>query len=143
MFLLDTDHIGFLQIGQGEECNRLRSRMAAYARDDFYFPIVSFHEQVVGWNNYVNRANDAQGIVRAYRMFQRVLADFAKHQVAPFDEFAAAQFEALRRERIRIGTMDLRISAIALAQDYVVLTRNTVDFGKVPGLRVEDWTAIH
>jgi tRNA(fMet)-specific endonuclease VapC len=142
MFLLDTDHIGLLQLNEGKECERLRARMEAYTRSDFYFPIVSFHEQVVGWNNYVNRAKRTDGVVRAYRMFQVILADFARNQVAPFDDLAAAQFDALRRQRIRIGTMDLRISAIGLAQDYTVLSRNLVDFQKVPGLRVEDWTTV-
>jgi tRNA(fMet)-specific endonuclease VapC len=142
MFLLDTDHVGLLQLGEGDEADRLRSRMNAFARNDFYFPIVSFHEQVMGWNTYVNRAKGSDGVVRGYRMFQVILADFAKNQVAPFDELAAAQFDALRRQRIRIGTMDLRISAIALVRGYTVLSRNLVDFQKVPGLRVEDWTKV-
>lgn len=42
--------------------------------------------------------------------------------------------------RPRIGTMDLKIAAIALANDATLLSRNLRDFGKVPGLRVEDWT---
>ena len=36
--------------------------------------------------------------------------------------------------------MDLRIGAIALANDMTVLTRNLIDFGRVPNLTVEDWT---
>ena len=31
--------------------------------------------------------------------------------------------------------MDLRIAATVLARNYTVLTRNLVDFQKVPGLR--------
>ena len=48
--------------------------------------------------------------------------------------------ERLKRQRIRVGTMDLRIAAIALANGMTVLTRNRADFGRVPNLNVEDWT---
>jgi tRNA(fMet)-specific endonuclease VapC len=46
----------------------------------------------------------------------------------------------LRKERIRIGTMDLRIASIALAEGAAVLTANATDFDKVPGLTIDDWT---
>jgi tRNA(fMet)-specific endonuclease VapC len=36
--------------------------------------------------------------------------------------------------------MDLKIAAIALANDATLLTRNLSDFRKIPGLRIEDWT---
>lgn len=72
-------------------------------------------------------------------MFQRCLWDFQQWQVLPFEAQAADQFEHLRRV-VRIGTMDLRIAATALSRNITVLTRNTVDFEKVPGLTIEDWT---
>jgi tRNA(fMet)-specific endonuclease VapC len=53
---------------------------------------------------------------------------------------AANVFENLRKQGIRIGTMDLRIGAIALAHGMRVLTRNLVDFRRVPNLIAEDWT---
>ena len=36
------------------------------------------------------------------------------------------------KEGVRIGTMDLKIASICLANDATLLTRNLVDFDKVP-----------
>jgi len=66
---------------------------------------------------------------------------YLKLTVLEFDEAAAAEFERLQRSRIRIGTMDLKIAAIALSRGATVLTRNLKDFSRVPGLRAEDWAA--
>ena len=60
--------------------------------------------------------------------------------VVLFDEAAAIAYQKLRRLRIRIGTMDLKIAAIVIAQNGILLSKNLKDFRKVPGLRVEDWT---
>jgi tRNA(fMet)-specific endonuclease VapC len=60
--------------------------------------------------------------------------------VLPFDATAAAVYDTLAAQRVRLRRMDLRIAAIALAQGLVVVTRNTRDFRRVPGLQIEDWT---
>ena len=77
---------------------------------------------------------------RSYPWLDEILTDFSSAQILPFDGLAAGVFDDLRRQRIRIGTMDLRISAIALTRNMTVLTRNLVDFQRVPALLVEDWT---
>ncbi len=61
----------------------------------------------------------------------------------PFDD-AAAEHEGrvraqLVRQGNRIGPHDLQIAAIALAADATLVTHNTREFGRVPGLRIEDW----
>jgi tRNA(fMet)-specific endonuclease VapC len=140
VFLLDTDHIGIVQRQTAPEYPRLLARLQAHDSTDFYVPIVSFHEQIVGWNAYPNRARSPEAIVRAYEMFQSILRDFSAMAVASFDIAASQHFQSLRDRKVRVGTMDLRIAAIALANDWTLLTRNTVDFARVPGLRIEDWT---
>lgn len=141
MYLLDTDHIGVLQRKTGVEYPRLVSSLDAVDPADIYVPIVSFHEQVTGWNAYLNRARTIQSTVRAYQMFEHILADFAELNVASFDMAAANRFDTLRAAKVRIGTMDLRIAAIALVNGWTVVTRNLVDFARVPNLLLEDWTA--
>jgi tRNA(fMet)-specific endonuclease VapC len=60
--------------------------------------------------------------------------------ILPFDGGAIAVFDDLREQKVRIATMDLRIAAIAISRNLVLLTRNIGDFSKVPGLVTENWT---
>jgi tRNA(fMet)-specific endonuclease VapC len=139
-FLLDTDHISILQRQSGAEYARLIARIAQVPRADLAFCIVSFHEQALGCNAYIARAKKSVDVVRGYRMFDRILTAFAAAVVMSFDTSASVAFEGLVAKRVRISTMDLRIASIALSQGLTLLTRNSIDFSKVPGLTVEDWT---
>ena len=140
MFLFDTDHLVILQRQSTDICQTLLARIGAYSPQEFLVSIVSFQEQVAGWLAYLGRKREPKQVVHAYQQFGRLLSEYATAQIAEFDEPAAKRFDGLRRQRVRIGTMDLRIASIALAGDHTVLTRNIVDFEKVPGLKVEDWT---
>ncbi|MEW4570263.1 hypothetical protein AB1L88_20545 [Tautonia sp. JC769] len=73
-------------------------------------------------------------------MLSRVIRGFAAAPVLSFDEAAAETFGDLSARRLRVGTMDLRIAAIAVSRNLVLLTRNVADFGKIAELRTEDWT---
>ena len=128
MFLLDTDHVVTAQQQSAPEYDRLLRRVRRYDPDDLFVSVVSFHEQVMGWNAYISRAKDSAGVVRGYSRLLGVLANFAEANVLPFDDAAVAVFDDLRKRGVRIGTMDLRIAAIALARDMTVLSRNLVDF---------------
>jgi len=61
----------------------------------------------------------------------------------PFDDRAAGFFGEIRSELAGkgqlIGPYDLQIAAIALAQDCCLVTHNTREFSRVPGLLLEDW----
>jgi hypothetical protein len=56
---------------------------------------------------------------------------FAAWEVLPFDQRAAATFVQLRQQGVRIGTMDLKIAAIALEHQALVLSGNLRDFQRV------------
>jgi tRNA(fMet)-specific endonuclease VapC len=139
-FLLDTDHISILQKQSGPAFAALMARIAQVRRADLGFCIVSFHEQVLGCNAYIAQAKTTADIVRGYQIFDRGLSAFRAAVVLPFDNSAAAVFNGLITQRLRVATTDLRIASIALSQGLTLLTRNSRDFSKVPRLVIEDWT---
>jgi len=139
-YLLDTDHISFLQRRSGSEFSRLAVRMAQHPLTDFALSIVSFHEQILGAHNFINRARTNTDMIRGYTLLLETLQGFATAPVLPFDAGAIALFDELRSQRVRVSTMDLRIAAIAMSHNLMLLTRNVSDFSKVPGLVTEDWT---
>ncbi len=139
-YLLDTDHISFIQRRSGLEFARLITRMGQHAPADFALSIISFHEQVLGAHDFINRARTNTNIIRGYRLLLEICQGFAAAPVLPFDGQAVEIFDKLREQNVRLATMDLRIAAIALSCDLVLLTRNIRDFSKIPNLSIEDWT---
>jgi hypothetical protein len=80
MFLFDTDYIVFLQRNSSPEFGRIVSRMVSYTPADFYFPIISLHEEFLGWNSYINRGRTAAEISYGYSMLESVSRSFASWQ---------------------------------------------------------------
>ena len=115
--------------------------MARLTPADFGRSVVSLHEQLVGAHAFLNRANDSVGLIRGYQLLERLPRDYLSFALLPFDAPAATVYDGLMAQKLRVGTMDLRLAAIALSRQLTVLTRNLGDFGRVPGLNVEDRTA--
>jgi tRNA(fMet)-specific endonuclease VapC len=86
------------------------------------------------------------GIEKSTRPFEnlKVLEQFASNLVVlPFSAEAAAHFGQIRAELERAGTpvgaYDLMIGAHARAEGLIVVTNNTREFARMPGVRVENW----
>ena len=138
MFVLDTDHMSLLEWG-GDSSAVLRERLADIPTEDVVTTVISYEEQMRGWMAYLARAKSVDQQVEAYRRLRRHLDNYRQIPVLDFEPHAAAEFQRLRRAKIRIGSMDLKIAAIVLSRDASLLSRNLVDFRQVPSLRVEDW----
>ncbi len=141
MKILDTDHISLLQVCDAPAAFVLQAHLAALPPEEVVTTIITVEEQMRGWLERVHRVPDITQQVVYYERLRDLVAFFAEWEVLPFDAAAAATFVHLRQQGIRIGTMDLKIAAIALTQQAVVLSGNLRDFQRVPALRVEDWRA--
>lgn len=86
----------------------------------------------------VARSSDPESNQLALIMFTAPLL------VPGFDDAAAEAYGVLRaRLQARgqvIGIMDMLIAAHALSLDLTLVTRNTREFERIDGLRVEDWS---
>ena len=139
MILLDTDHLSVSLDERDERHAALRARMEA-ADNTLACTIVSVEELLRGWLAAIHRTPKVHGQTNYYQRLVSLVDFYSRLDVLPFNESAADQFEALRKQRVRVGTMDLKIASIAREADALLLSANLRDFERVPGLRVEDWT---
>lgn len=140
MIILDTDYLSLLQRENILAGSQLHKKLDRFSADDIFTTIISFEEQMRGWLAFVAKSRTAEQEVYAYGRLHTALNDFRSANVLDFDEKASHVFRELRTQRIRIGTMDLKIAAIALANDAILVLRNLQDFDQVPGLTAQDWT---
>jgi tRNA(fMet)-specific endonuclease VapC len=86
------------------------------------------------------RKSDGEAKIHAYAKFMETVLFFTSIPVAPFDLACEQKFQELRSLRLRVGSHDLRIAAITLANNFILVTRNRQDFERIPGLVLEDWS---
>jgi tRNA(fMet)-specific endonuclease VapC len=67
----------------------------------------------------------------------------ARLEILPFSAGAATHFGQLRADLERVGQpvgpFDMLIGAHARSEVLVLVTNNTREFGRMPGLQVENW----
>ncbi len=139
MILLDTDHLSVLSEVEGSGAKFLKGRMERSTDQVFATTIVSVEEGLRGWLAFINRYQDIHKQIPAYFRLGKLFDFLFDWEILLFDFRAAEEFTRLRRERVRIGTLDLKIGSIALVHNALLLSANLRDFRKVPGLRVENW----
>ena len=137
MFILDTDAITHDQHAHPILSARVRNT----PRDDLFTTSVTVEEQLKGRLAYMHRyRNHPPGLAQGHAALVRTLYYFARWNILSVSEEAEILVRQLRQQRIRIGSQDLRIAALALLYDFTVVTSNVRDFSQVPNLTIADWT---
>jgi tRNA(fMet)-specific endonuclease VapC len=137
LWILDTNHITLLE----HRHPNILKRIEDIDEEDLAITIITAEEQIRGWFKVMNEPNiRPTRLVNAYKEFKNTLAYLRTVNIIDFDLKAHAIYLELRKEIKNVGTKDLRITAIALSVDGIIVTRNQKDFEKVPNLKIEDWT---
>lgn len=130
IYLLDTDTCTAFLRGRDPA---LRMRFTAVDAQAIVVPAPVRGELFYG-------AARSQDPLRARQGVDAFLARFAS---LPFDDTAADAYGRIRAQLAASGTIigpnDLLIAAIAVAASTILVTHNTREFGRVPGLALEDW----
>lgn len=127
-WLLDTNAVTALL---NEPAGRLAQRLRQHPPSTFGLSAIVMHELYFG----------------AYKSRQRernlIRVDGLQLEVIPFDQEDARQAGAIRatlaQQGMPIGSYDALIAGQALARRLGLITRNVREFGRVNGLRVENW----
>jgi tRNA(fMet)-specific endonuclease VapC len=138
MYILDTDHLSLIQ--RGSLPGQAILTRLINSRIPFTTTIVTYEEQARGWLDHLSRAKSIDQQIEAYQRLQAHTLHYRNIDVLPFTPVAAQEYSRLRKVLPRLGTMDLKIGAIALTYPAILLTRNQRDFQQIPDLQIEDWT---
>ena len=139
MYVLDTDHISLIQRG-GLEGQRVLEKLAHFREDEICVTVITYEEQIKGWLKALSSAKRREDTAFGYLGLKQTARDFCAIDILPFDLAAIERYEKLRSTYRRLGQNDLKIAAIAIVQDAIVVTRNQKDFGPITKLRSENWT---
>ncbi len=135
-YILDSDHLSLYQRGHPA----LGQRLMADPPDQLAITVISAEELIRGRLAQIRKATQPQERVSAYGWFLQTLEFLHGFPVLNYDDPAEACFQTLLAQKIRIGTQDMKIAAIALSQRATLITRNRKDFERINGLSLEDWS---
>jgi tRNA(fMet)-specific endonuclease VapC len=108
-FILDTDHLSLYQ----HRHPSLLQHIAAQPIGAIGISPISMEETLRGRLAVLSRQVSGAARIQAYTYLVDAVAMLNLFPIAPFDLASEVQFQNLRGSRIRVGSQDLRIAAIA------------------------------
>jgi tRNA(fMet)-specific endonuclease VapC len=129
MYALDTNTLSYFFKGLG----RVEERLLATPPAEIAIPTVVIFEVEFGLAKSGHHE-------KRRRQLQELLAVVAVLPFGAAEARAAAQIrEILERVGTPIGPYDVLIAGTALGRGATLVTRNTRELGRVPGLALDDW----
>ena len=136
LFVLDTDSISLFQHDHPAVSAAVQSRPLS----ELAITVLTVEEQLSGWYNELRKAKKPAALAAIYRRMALTVRFLGRLPILSFTEAAIDRYEGLRGLKLKVKKTDLRIAAIVLEHNAVLVTRNLRDFRQVPGLQIEDWS---
>lgn len=116
----------------------ITARVRGRENEPFYLSVISASELLHG----VYRAMDPAIRTRRQAFVEAVLTSFPILEIdLEVARAHAALWSSLAQQGAMIGVHDSWIAATCIAHDLTLITGNTREFDRVPGLRFENWLA--
>lgn len=129
MYLLDSNILIYFFRGTGHVADHLRRHAASTIK----IPTPALFELAYGTAKSSHPMQQRAGIDAVMQRFESVPLNYASARQA------GVLRQSLEKGGVPIGPYDLLIASIALANNLTVITRNTREFERVPGLKLENW----
>src|SRR4051794_19392693 len=120
LYLLDTDHLSLYQRAHPRVVQNVLRRLS----HQLAISVITVDEQLTGWQQALRRARDDARRADVYRRLAEAVESLAGWVVLPFPLPALARHTDLMRQRLNVGSNDLKIAATALETGAIVVTRN-------------------
>ncbi len=129
-FLLDTDTCIYAL----KQDRAVLGQLLAQSRADVAISVITEAELRTG-------AAKSSSPVKTGRLLENFLEPLTVLEFSSDDALAYAQVRAkLERAGTPIGPMDMLIAAQAVCRRLILVSNNEREFGRVPGLRLANWT---
>lgn len=135
LYIFDTDHLSLY----GRNNLAIMTRLSV-ANVQLTTTAINVEEQVKGRLAQIAEAQDGTKKSIAYQRLVETVMLLSEFNILQYSARSHEIYETLKAQRIRVGSQDLRIASITLANGGVLLTRNLQDFNKIPRLIIEDWS---
>ncbi|MGL5806317.1 MAG: type II toxin-antitoxin system VapC family toxin [Xenococcaceae cyanobacterium] len=137
LYILDTDCVSLILYNHPQiVANAAKHRVAV--------SIITVQELFNGWIGRINDPSLVNNLPTLYSKLWTTVKYLQTVELVNYTPEADACLKQLLRDNppLRKNRIqkDMRIAAIALSVNAIVVTRNQKDFGQVPGLRIVDWT---
>jgi tRNA(fMet)-specific endonuclease VapC len=137
LYVFDTDSLSLYSRGHAGLC----ARTDAHPFYELAITVITVEEEVSGWYRLLRKVRLAEEQARVYQRLAEAIPLLVRWRILSMTHAAIMRYDGLKKLKLNVRKMDLRIAAVVLEYEGILVTRNLRDFQRVPNLAIEDWVS--